>query len=73
MKRFHVHVHLDDLTASLRFYSALFGCEPAVARPDYAKWMLEDPRLNFAISSGAGDRGAAAEGKKECCAPSCCA
>ena len=50
MKRFHVHVAVADLQASMRFYSALFGAEPSVAKPDYAKWMLDDPRLNFAIS-----------------------
>ncbi len=50
MKRFHVHVAVDKLDESIRFYSALFGVEPSVMKPDYAKWMLEDPRLNFAIS-----------------------
>lgn len=50
MKRFHVHVGVADLDASIRFYSALFGAEPAVRKPDYAKWMVEDPRINFAIS-----------------------
>ncbi|RFP62502.1 ArsI/CadI family heavy metal resistance metalloenzyme [Cognatiluteimonas weifangensis] len=50
--RFHVHVHVADLDASLRFYTRLFGTDPSVQQPDYAKWMLEDPRLNFAISSG---------------------
>jgi catechol 2,3-dioxygenase-like lactoylglutathione lyase family enzyme len=50
MKRFHVHVAVNDLEQSIRFYSALFGAEPAVKKPDYAKWMLEDPRINFAIS-----------------------
>lgn len=50
MKRFHVHVGVEDLDASIRFYSALFGAEPAVRKPDYAKWMVEDPRINFAIS-----------------------
>jgi len=53
MKRFHVHVHVADLDSSVRFYSTLFGEEPAVTKPDYAKWMLEDPRVNFAITSGA--------------------
>jgi len=53
MKRFHVHVHVADLDASVRFYSTLFGEQPAVIKPDYAKWMLEDPRVNFAITSGA--------------------
>jgi catechol 2,3-dioxygenase-like lactoylglutathione lyase family enzyme len=51
MKRFHVHVAVDDLAKSTRFYSAMFGAEPSVQKEDYAKWMLEDPRVNFAISS----------------------
>lgn len=50
MKRFHVHVSVEDLAHSLKFYSALFGAEPAVVKADYAKWMLDDPRINFAIS-----------------------
>jgi len=50
MKRFHVHVNVNDLDASIRFYSTLFGSAPTVRKPDYAKWMLEDPRVNFAIS-----------------------
>jgi catechol 2,3-dioxygenase-like lactoylglutathione lyase family enzyme len=50
MKRFHVHVNVRDLDASIGFYSQLFGSAPSVRQPDYAKWMLEDPRLNFAIS-----------------------
>ena len=50
MKRFHVHVAVDDLAQSIRFYSTLFGAEPTVVKGDYAKWMLEDPRVNFAIS-----------------------
>ena len=53
MKRFHVHVTVDDLAQSVRFYSTLFATEPTVLKPDYAKWMLEDPRVNFAISTGA--------------------
>ncbi len=53
MNRFHVHVRVADLDASVRFYSNLFGEPPAVLKPDYAKWMLDDPRVNFAISSGA--------------------
>jgi catechol 2,3-dioxygenase-like lactoylglutathione lyase family enzyme len=52
MKRFHVHVAVHDLQQSIRFYSALFGAEPSVKKDDYAKWMLEDPRVNFAISDG---------------------
>jgi catechol 2,3-dioxygenase-like lactoylglutathione lyase family enzyme len=54
MKRFHVHVHVADLDASVRFYSTLFGEQPVVLKHDYAKWMLEDPRVNFAVTSGAG-------------------
>jgi len=50
MKRFHVHVAVGNLEQSVRFYSAMFGAEPAVVKPDYAKWMLDDPRVNFAIS-----------------------
>lgn len=52
MKRFHAHVRVDDLDSSVRFYSTLFGVEPAVLKADYAKWMLDDPRVNFAITSG---------------------
>jgi catechol 2,3-dioxygenase-like lactoylglutathione lyase family enzyme len=51
MKRFHVHLHVQDLQASLAFYTRLFGASPARVEVDYAKWMLEDPRLNFAIST----------------------
>ena len=54
MKRFHVHVGVTDIDASIAFYSSLFGTEPAVVKPDYAKWMLEDPRINFAISEREG-------------------
>jgi catechol 2,3-dioxygenase-like lactoylglutathione lyase family enzyme len=50
MKRMHVHVSVSDLEASIRFYSTLFAAEPTVRKVDYAKWMLEDPRVNFAIS-----------------------
>jgi catechol 2,3-dioxygenase-like lactoylglutathione lyase family enzyme len=57
MKRFHVHVSVPDLDASIRFYSTLFGTEPAVVKGDYAKWMLEDPRVNFAISQRGGKAG----------------
>jgi catechol 2,3-dioxygenase-like lactoylglutathione lyase family enzyme len=52
MKRLHVHVSVADLPASIRFYRTLFGAEPAVTKPDYAKWMIEEPRMNFAISVG---------------------
>jgi lactoylglutathione lyase len=51
MKRLHVHVSVADLSASIRFYQNLFGAEPSVTTADYAKWMLEDPRVNFAIST----------------------
>jgi len=51
MKRLHVHVSVADLADSIRFYSTLFAAEPAVLKHDYAKWMLEDPRVNFAIST----------------------
>ena len=50
MKRFHVHVSVNDLAQSIRFYSAIFGASPTVEKGDYAKWMLDDPRINFAIS-----------------------
>ena len=52
MKRLHVHVGVENLDRSIGFYSTLFGAEPAVVKSDYAKWMLDDPRVNFAISSG---------------------
>ncbi|HEV2865247.1 MAG TPA: ArsI/CadI family heavy metal resistance metalloenzyme [Allosphingosinicella sp.] len=52
MKRLHVHVGVSDLSDSIRFYSTLFGAEPTVVKPNYAKWMLDDPRVNFAISAG---------------------
>ena len=51
MKRFHVHLHVDDLARSIGFYSTLFAAEPARREGDYAKWMLDDPPLNFAIST----------------------
>lgn len=54
MKRLHVHVAVRDLEASTRFYSTLFAAEPTVVKADYAKWMLEDPRVNFAISAHEG-------------------
>lgn len=57
MKRFHVHVSVEDVPASIRFYSTLFSAEPTVVKSDYAKWMLEDPRVNFAISKRGGDPG----------------
>jgi catechol-2,3-dioxygenase len=57
MKRLHVHVSVDDLAHSIRFYSTLFAAEPTVSKPDYAKWMLDDPRVNFAISAHGGVAG----------------
>jgi len=51
MKRLHVHLTVADLAASIRFYSTLFAAAPSVAKDDYAKWMLDDPRVNFAIST----------------------
>ncbi len=57
MKRFHAHVRVDDLESSVRFYSTLFGTEPAVLKADYAKWMLDDPRINFAITAGSSSTG----------------
>ena len=50
MKRLHVNVSVDDIDQSVRFYTALFASEPSVRKDDYARWMLEDPRVNFAIS-----------------------
>ena len=50
MKRIHVHVAVRNIDESVRFYTRLFAAEPTVRKPDYAKWMLEDPRANFAIS-----------------------
>lgn len=57
MKRLHVHVGIADLDQSIRFYSTLFATEPSVVKDDYAKWMLDDPRVNFAISSGNAHKG----------------
>jgi catechol 2,3-dioxygenase-like lactoylglutathione lyase family enzyme len=57
MKRFHVHVAVPELQHGIRFYTHLFGAEPSVVKPDYAKWMLEDPRVNFAISERGGAAG----------------
>ena len=51
MKRLHVHVAVADIAQSVGFYSALFAAQPVVVKPDYAKWMLDDPRVNFAIST----------------------
>ena len=57
MKRFHVHVHVQDLNQSIAFYSKMFAAEPTRREVDYAKWMLDDPRVNFAISTRGGDPG----------------
>lgn len=57
MKRFHVHVHVEDLDRSVGFYSKLFAAEPTRVEADYAKWMLDDPRINFAISTRGGKPG----------------
>ncbi len=57
MKRFHVHAHVEDLATSIAFYSKMFAAEPARVESDYAKWMLEDPRVNFAISTRGGKLG----------------
>jgi catechol 2,3-dioxygenase-like lactoylglutathione lyase family enzyme len=51
MKRFHVHLHVEDLAQSIAFYSKLFAAQPTRTEDDYAKWMLDDPRINFAIST----------------------
>jgi catechol 2,3-dioxygenase-like lactoylglutathione lyase family enzyme len=57
MSRLHVHIAVDDLDQNIRFYSAMFGAEPAVVKSDYAKWDLADPAVNFAISSRARNAG----------------
>ena len=57
MKRFHVHLHVDDLGRSIGFYSKLFAAQPARVEADYAKWMLDDPPLNFAVSARGGAPG----------------
>jgi catechol-2,3-dioxygenase len=57
MKRFHIHVGVKDLTESVQFYSTLFGQKPSKLKDDYAKWMLEDPKLNFAISTRSDSKG----------------
>lgn len=57
MQRLHIHIAVRDLSANIRFYSALFGAEPTVSKPDYAKWQLGDPRVNFAISQRGAEPG----------------
>jgi predicted enzyme related to lactoylglutathione lyase len=70
MKRMHVHVAVEDIPSAIGFYSALFAATPAVVKPDYAKWMLDDPRVNFAISTrgrqpGLDHLGIQVEGREE--------
>ena len=55
MKRLHVHLRVDDLDQSIKFYTALFGCEPARREADYAKWLIEEPPANIAVSSRGGE------------------
>lgn len=57
MKRFHVHIRVQDLEENIQFYSTLFNTKPSKVKPDYAKWMIEDPKINFAISTGDGPKG----------------
>jgi catechol 2,3-dioxygenase-like lactoylglutathione lyase family enzyme len=57
MKRFHMHMAVGDIERNVKFYSTLFGAEPTVRKPDYAKWMLDDPRVNFAISKRGAEPG----------------
>ncbi len=57
MKRFHIHAHVKDLQTSIAFYTKLFAAEPTRVEDDYAKWMLDDPRINFAISTRGGKPG----------------
>ncbi|MBS0296343.1 MAG: VOC family protein [Proteobacteria bacterium] len=57
MKRLHIHVNVEDLDRSMAFYETLFGAPPSVVKGDYAKWMLDDPRVNFAISARSREAG----------------
>lgn len=57
MKRLHIHVDVEDINQAITFYSALFGAAPVKTKDDYAKWLLDDPSINFAISTGAGELG----------------
>ncbi len=57
MKRLHIHVGVDNLEQSIKFYSALFGAPPVKTKPDYAKWMVDEPHVNFAISTRSGETG----------------
>lgn len=64
MKRLHMHMTVADLDRNAKFYSTLFGAEPTVRKPDYAKWMLDDPRVNFAISTRGTERSCRHPGRK---------
>jgi catechol 2,3-dioxygenase-like lactoylglutathione lyase family enzyme len=56
MKRMHIHISVDDLQTAISFYSAMLGAKPTVSRPDYAKWAIDNPKVNLAISQQAGNR-----------------
>ena len=58
MKRLHIHLRADDLALSEKFYTAMFGQAPTVSKPDYLKWMLDDPRINFAVTPKKDDESA---------------
>ena len=70
MKRFHVHVHVEDLAKSIAFYSKMFAASPTRQEADYAKWMLDDPRINFAISTRGGQPGIDRLGARRAASPS---
>ena len=57
MKRLHIHVGVENIEEATRFYSALFGAQPVKTKADYAKWLLDDPRVNFAVSTRANKKG----------------
>lgn len=57
MKRLHIHIGVDNIEQAIPFYSALFGAEPVKTKGDYAKWLLDDPRVNFAVSTRASKKG----------------
>jgi predicted enzyme related to lactoylglutathione lyase len=65
VKRLHIHLAVEDPAASIRFYSALFANRPTVEKPDYAKWMLDDPRVNFAIAQRGAARSISAEALRD--------
>ena len=67
MKRLHVHVAVDNLDTAIGFYSTLFAAEPTVVKGDYAKWMLEDPRVNFAISNRGARKGLNCQSRRHDC------